>query len=80
MQESKVVGWVVTGLVVLFLFWLVGLIFGLGLKIIGFIFAILGAFLSLLLSKPVIALAAVALIVYILFQRAQKNDRNLPGL
>ena len=69
MRVGKAAEWIVAGLFILFLIWLLNLFLGISLGILGFIGTVLGAFLKLVFSKVGITLMAIALIVYILNNR-----------
>lgn len=57
-----------------FLVWLVRVLFGVGIGLVGMLFGILGSVLGFLLSKNVITLAIVGLIAYVIYKNV--GDRR----
>ena len=73
MRSSKVIGWTITILGILFLVWMAEVVLGLAVGLLGLLVSLLGGLISLAFSKAGLTLIAIGLIIYILTHRSREK-------
>lgn len=73
MKTNKFADAAITVLMVLFGLWLLEVILGIGIGILGLVFSLIGGLCGLIFSKSGVALVGIGLIVYLI---GRKNDRR----
>ena len=73
MNASKVLTWVIIGIAVLFGIWLLEIVFGVAIGVIGLFLSLVGGLLSLVFSKSGMTLIAILLAVYIIKNKGEQR-------
>jgi len=76
MNIAKWIGWAITIFVVIVLFLAALAVLNLGLGILSVIGSLLASAIGLVFSKGFITLAAIGLVAYLLWERAQDRKRR----
>ena len=71
MDIGKIVGWSITILFVLFLFWLGGIVLNIGLGVIGLVGTTIGSLIKLVFSNNFLLLATIGVVAYLCWNRKQ---------